>query len=660
MLTEDEVKDICTALVDEQQFKDRNDWIEEARSHLNRTTTPVVPGLEDLSIYFRSPKPRKDAHDYVDKLLGASFSLSIASQARPSGEESATSERRAQTMENMAYRYHARWRSGAGRPSPIAMAIFDMVALKRGHVHLFVNRDLSPLTPMLTAKDGESFTDFRERSKPLLKEFSEGERADLINCEHLPPETVYWNPARTMKLFAGQVPLGPLARQHARDGAGGYLGERGKARRISYDKAEGKIRADVETLDGALSLDVSGGNVERVMLHILYDDEYCYHYIQDGRMSSGKWTRGNEGVLVAVYPNIFGGLPIVDFNGRPTGQDHALHGSTALIEGLYETEPLRTVTGTLILGGAVMAVQQQKTLVPAPGPEAQTARQDNPSPQIHLEAWGRWVDPGWEIAAYKDVLPADVLNAFSLITEEAREQGFPPQLRGMEEQAATSGYHYAKEVDTTASLLDPSLERIADADNEMLKLVFAAHREIPLPIPVRNLHPTRKLGKVPAYVMEEITADPEDIIDSEITSRYDARSQYARTAQVETDLVLEKEGLKPRSQILSETMGVDDVERHMDQFDHDENEKFARAQGRQDAQALFLKVKPVFEGEAIEKAGLAPLLQLLSMAYPAQPQMQPQPMAMNGAAPSIPAQPDPMEPTAPMEPELGMTGAALA
>lgn len=653
MLESADLRGIVSDLTQEPQFQERNEWISWARDMINQQREVSIPGLEDLALSYHSPKLRKDAHSYVNKLVAAPIRIEVAAQVRPGGSETEIAEKRAQRVENLYYRLWARWKASG----VIARAVFDMVALRRGHVHLFLNRDILPIVPQ--PEDGETPTDYTKRAKPILDEFQSGERANLFELEHVAPETVYWTPDRSHKAIAARVPLNPLAKQYARGGAGGYLGEAGKGKGISVNK-QGEIA--VTTVDGT---DVQGSDNDwnrKVTLYIIESAEYCYHYLFDGYADGKDWKSGKEGHLIGCYKNVFGTPGIFDFNGELTGQDHALHGTSALIHGLYETESLVNAFGKLILSGGIEAAQQQRTLIPAAGEGAAREREDHQSevPQVRLlnEKW-RMIPPGYDVSAYTDTLPADVLNAFNAVLQERENYGFPKVLGQPEELDATSGYDRAKATDAVSSQLDPPLERIANAVGEVFTAVASGVKEIGIDVPVRNLHPTSKLGKVPRSVQEEITVSAEDIQDADLSVKFDSKTQYSRIAEVEESMKLMQLDLISETMVMTDVLGYDDPERVRLEIQQDKMRKIADEAAMQDAMALFKKLKPIVEGEAIEEEGLTPAVTVARAQADAEAQQAAEQAAtagapMNGAASAV------MQPMTPPEPnpmaELGLTG----
>lgn len=648
MMSGPAIQDIVAGITQEAQFRERNDWIAWARGHLDRTRDPVIPGLEDLQIRFHSPKPKKDAHGYTNKLIAAPITIQIAAQVGAGGQETETALKRAQNYENLCYRLWARWKER----EVIDDAAFNMVALKRGHLHLFLSRELIPLVPQ--PEDGEGPSDYEKRIRPILDEFQKGDKSNLIDLESVPPEAVFWTPDRSCKIIAARVPVNPLATLYAQSGAGGYAGEAGKGKSITVNK-QGEIA--VMTIAGAE--DVRGGEQawsQMVTLYIVESADYCYHMLFDGYdAGDGKWAQGKKGELIGCYKNYFGVPAIFDINGEPAGRDHALHGRSALIEGLYETEPLRTALGTLIMDGAIVATQQQKTLEMAEGEWAMRERDKNPDaqPSIRLDKNGiRSVTPGWKLSPYRDLLPADVLNAFTIISQESDAMGYPRILGAPEEFDAKSGYDRAKGTDAVSSQLDPPLERIAGTMNQVWKAVGNGIDALGIDLPVGNVYPTAKLGAVPRHVQKEIVITPEDVQGNpDIITRFDSKTQYSKLAEVEQAQGLVQIGWMSETQAFTDVLRYDDPDRVRQEINQDKMRKLADQKAFEDAAALFESIAPIIEGEALEQANVAGLVNAAKAQMAAQP-------SQNGTQSSaLAAEMQPMTEPAPNPmAELGMTG----
>lgn len=619
-MNESDITSIVQSLTREQQFADRNEWIERSRNLLHGRRDPTIPGLENLQLSYHSPKPKKDSHAYVNKLVAAPMTISVAAQVGAGGQETDAAQRRAQRLENLFYRLWHHWvDSGV-----VARALFDTVALKRGHLRLRLNGEL--IDALVGDQQGENVDLARFRAK--LAEYERGERIDLIVCEHVPPETVYWTPGRDVKMIAARVPLHPLREQYARLGVG-----------INVD-AQG-TPTDVVALDGATGLDAGHTDWnKKATLHIVESADKTCHYLQG---------QGSKGFLLGVYDNPFGRPAIYDFEGEPTGQDHALDGCSALIEGLYETEPLRNALGKLIMSAAVEAAQNQKVIEAVEGDWAQQARRDaGGNPAIWLEKDGIMrVAPGWRMSPWRAELSSDVLTAFNLVSLEADQMGFPKVLGAPEELDAKSGYDRAKATDAVSSQLDPPLMRIAGTAVEMFKSVKSAAVELGITVPVRNVHPTARLGATPRHVQEEIAVSPEDAqVDVDISVRFESKTQYSKIAEIETYGPMVGRWMS-ETQYLTDVLGVDDPERVRREIQQDKMRQLADERSFQDAVALFQRVAPYVEGEALEEADVSGLVSLARAQY-------------QGGGEAARAVRQPVNEPAPNpEAELGMTGMAV-
>ncbi len=635
-MTPNEVRELVQMMVNEKQFTARNREYGRMRALLRQERQVVIPGIKNLQLEYRTPKVENDASDYRDRLISAPMSLDVAAQGP--GPKAAE---KAQRLKNLGKRTFDRWMQQAVFDKPL----HDMSALGRGHVLMFLNREILPLPP--SPQEGEDPEAYLKRAGTTLEEFRKGERGDLVMAEPVSPETVYWTSDRAVKMIASRVQLNPLARLHGRDGSGGYW----PSRAINWN---GKTPV-VTTLRDGVATDTSTApwNAE-AWFYLVADGDYCYHML-------GASLPGTDIEPVGCYLNVFGRPPIFDIDGRRTGEPDALWSARPLIAGLYQLAPIENVMGTIIAAGAVTATQEQKTLEPAPGQEAVEERADNrENMQVRLLN-GQFILPpfGWRITETGIELPDTVLKAREMVRGEMDEYGYPRVLGRPEEISASSGYDRAKAQDAVTSKLDPPLQHWADCITEMLAAQFTSIKTLGEPMTVRNLNDTPELGAMPIQVQEEITVNPDDVVDVDISVSFDSVTTYTRLALEEQGIGQMSAGVMHKDEYLREVRGVQDVRRWRDDKAISDMYDFADLKAVEAAQAAFTAIQQFAMAESQQKAGLKEPSASVSQQVLGQ-----QPGDQGGGGGGGPTYPTgggggraPIEPTPDPAAELGMTGA---
>ena len=654
-LSEQEIRELVRDVSRDTQFVDRNTEISRRRGYLRGESRVSVPGITEaesgtegggLQAQFHSPKIRRDANAYKRVIRNAPASISIAAQS-----DKPNAIKNAQAMQNFARRWYTYW-LGKGA---FDGALFNMAGVHRGVVHLKLNNDVMPMVPQ--PEKGESPDAYAERAKDVLKDFASGERADLIEPESILPETVFWTPDRSIKFMKANVPLNPLARIYAQAGAGGYAKNTdGSGKRIRVDD---KGRVDVTSLVGGVEENAPKPSRSTVMLYVVESAEYIYHLLLSEASDEGKY----KDYLLGCYTNPFGVACFFDVDADRTGEPDALWEVTPLCDGLYESEPLINLFGTLIMDAGVKAVQAQRELKPVAGADAVEERKRLTAQQVmvrHLRGGYRLPPPGYEITAPQDNLPADVISAFALVREDSERNGFPPVLANPTELKATSGYDRAKAQDTVSSALDHPLENWGSAVAGMLNAVFTCIGSLPLKegVTLRSLHPSSKIGAVPQSVQDNITIKPDMIEDVDTSVIFDSTTTYTRIALQEEGQKQLGLGLMHKTEYIRDVRGVDDPERWYDEKAYAEITDLAESEALKDATEVFVTIKGLTGDQAIDASGLRPLLDAIAAGQGmVQDPMDP---AATAGAPSIPTGPDsamPLEPSPNPEAELGRTGA---
>lgn len=625
--TEDELEDLCRTLTEEKHFTDRNAEWKENRRLVHREREVVFPG-GDLEVQYLTPEPLEAADKYTARFLGAPITINVSAQGPgPKAIE------RAQAMENYDYRLYNRWRAAGIFHGPI----HDMCGVTgEGWVHMTLNRELLPIIPEPGDEGDEAYL---QRNADVWKDFTEGEKPDLITVEPVTePETIYYDRTKSVILMHADVPLGPLARQYGREGAGGKYGEKGKSKAITKDGQ----KLTVQTIEGGI--DPQGWNQglyqATVKLYVVETADYIYHLVEDGENAAGKDYKNL--VRLGCYKNVFGAPGFVNVQGRKTNHPSAKHAVHPLTHGMLALAPYHNIMKSIVVSGGVFGEWSRIFLKPVAGDAAALERQNNKS--LEIELIGNRVlkvPDGYEAVQPNIGVNADTLNADAQMEAKMIALGYPPALGSPEEVDASSGYQQAVMRDTVANTLDPPLENIASMVNQLLRLKDTAIKTLGYPVTFRNFSPTDEMGKVARNVMDEITIDPDDIVEVDRSVSFDSLTQYARQAKIELGRGLLAEGRITEDMFFRDYMGVDDPQRLKKQRLIEKAMLVAENFALKAAEATFQEVTQDVAAEAVVDSGVAPFMQDPPM--PTEPSLASLAgtYTQNGAGGPVPLEPAP-------------------
>ena len=626
--TADEIAELVRDIKDEQSFRDRNEVWGAQRRLVFQERPVVIPGIE-METEYRTPELLEAADKFTARFLGAPFTVDVSAQG--AGPKAIM---KAQAMENYDYRLLSRWWA----KGLFTGAIHDMCGVTgEGWVHLTLNREVLPVIPQEGDYDNEEA--YLTRAKEVLDEFSKGERPDLFQLEPVrEPETIYYTPDRSVIFAQMKVPLAPLQRQYARSGAGGLLAEKGKGKLI--DRSNGLTT--ITSIEGGVYPE--GWNTanykETVLLYIVETPDCIYHLIEDGVESDGKTpgSRYNAMTAVGQYKNIFGAPGFVSVQARVTNHPSAKHAVHPLTHAAIAIAPNVNITGTIVYSGGILGEMQRVTLVPMPGAEAMEERRNNKNLEIELLGQRVIKFPDGYTAVQPNIgVNADTLNAFASLEAKMQAYGYPAELGNPSDVDASSGYQQAVMRDTVANVIDPPMQNIATMLNTLLQLKDTGIATLGLPVTFRNFAPTDEMGAMNRAVMDEITIDPDDIVEVDRVVRFDSLTQYARTARIEMYRGLLQEGRITEDMFFREGMGVDDPERLKRMRFQEKCQTIAEAMALKTGEALLQQVIADVSAEAMVESGMSPFVD----APPAE--MAADPMGgisvSNGAGGAVPLQP---------------------
>jgi hypothetical protein len=657
-LTASDIQTLVRDVKDEQQFKERNTTLERRRQYVHQRSSVSVPGITEadgdgLKAQFRSPKFRDDAFGYQEKFLSVPYTIDVTAI-----DESATAQQNAQRMKDYALRRMSLWK----RERVLHQALFDLASVGKGVIHGALNREILPIVPQ--PNEGESPSQYIERPdvQKVLGPFKSGKRSDLFVWESVKWETVYHTPDRSVRFLAAEVPLNPLAAIYAKPGAGGYAATPGAGKRIEVK--DGQLQ--VTTLSGAQPTDTGRAwqiGAQHVTLYIVEDKDFCYHMLLSGKSGSdGRF----EDALIGVYKNYFGTPAFFDFDARVSGDPREIDSVIPLIDGLYQTEPLVALFGTLVMDAGVRAVQARSNLNPAPGPEAAQERSDaGPNIIVRDIGGGYRLGPGgYIIAPSADQLPKDVIVAYQNAKADSLTYGMPPVIGQPQEVHASSGYDRSKAQDAVSSRMDTPLEHIGDGCAGMLGAEFHGIKELGIAITIRNPQNIEESSPVAQNVAKAITITPDMIEDVDLSVTFDSKTQYSRIAELEESMKLRTAGLMHKREILRDVRGIDDPARWEVEKLYSDADEFIESEALADVKALLIQIKGLVGEQAVNASGMAPFVAAAeanqqAVMQPPEPGLTPPPAA--GETASIPSGPGSAMPIAgpPQNPgaELGMTAA---
>ena len=589
-MNESQVQELVTQITGESQFRERNTEWSEARRLVFREREVVIPGTT-MEAEYRTPELLEAADKYTARFLGAPFTVNVSAQG-----PGPKAEMKAQAMENYDYRLLTRWWSQGLFHGPI----HDMVGVTgEGWVHLTLNRSILPVIPR--EEDYDNPEAYLKRAKEVLDEFTTGERADLLQIEPIrEPESIYYTPDKSVIFSAIKVPLPPLQKQYGKPGAGGLWGEKGKAKGINVSNGA----YEITSLEGAVEEDSWNASLysNTVLLYVVEDADYIYHLIED--------AGGGKKHALGCYKNIFGAPGFVNVQGRTTNHPSAKFAVHPLTHAAMAIAPLHNITATIVYSGGILGEMQRVTLEPLPGDEAARERKDNRN--LEIELLGNRVVKFPD--GYKAVQPnigvnADTLQAHAQLEAKMVQYGYPQELGNPADADATSGYQQAVMRDTVANIIDPPLANIAAMLNRLLTLKDTGIKTLDIPVTFRNFAPTDDMGKVARSVMDEITIDPDDIVEVDREVSFDSLTLYARQAKIELGRTLLAEGRITEDMFLRDFMGIDDPLRLKRQRLIEKAQAIAEETALKAATALFGKVSQAVAAEATVNSGIAPFVQ---------------------------------------------------
>lgn len=574
-----DLREMVQAVMQDPLFADRNLEYASRREFIYGRRPVRVPGLEQMQAEYHWPRLRKHGNAFKNRLLNAPATFNIAAQSdKPNALKSA------QKMKNFASRQYDRWRAQGCFDG----AIFDMVTMGRGQLHPFINRDVLPIIP--EPGIGQTPDDYKKNAKAILDEFSKGQRTDLIGLESVLSETVYWLPDMSVKFMAAELPVSPLAKAYK-----GLDDDRGAA---------------VTTLLGGIATD-SGMSVynKTITLYVVEDADYIYHLIftrNQLEVDTGK-THVDDGHLLGTFTNPFGAPAFIAVEAERTGDPRPLYSALPLIDGLYDVGPLVNIMGTLIVAGGVQATQNQETLENLPGAEAAADRAEADPNDLEinqLQNGIRIAPEGKRIVPSGYKLPADVSNAYAAMLKEAEEYGYPVALGQPQDMQTKSGYDRALIQEPVSAALDPPLEHIGDAINALTLLSFEAYKSFAIPATIRNLQPSTDLGRLDQSVEEEITLQPDDIVDVDTAVTFSSITKATQIADQEEGMKMLGLGLMFKDEFLTDHRGVQDIERYYDRETISKMRDIAQKAIAVDAAAVFQSLRQWAAQKATEAAKL--------------------------------------------------------
>lgn len=631
MLSESEIGALVRDIRNEPHFKERNTEWDGNRRLVFRERPVVIPGIS-METEWRTPDLLDAADKYTARFLGAPFTVNVSAQG-PGPQ----AEKKAQAMENYDYRLLSRWWAN----DCFTGAIHDMAGVTgEGWVHLTLNREILPIIPV--QDDGEDDEAYLARAKPVLDEFTQGEKVDLFQIEPVnEPETIYYNADRSLIFSWADVPLAPLQAQYSREGAGGLLGKPGKGKSIS--ESDGKFT--IRTIAGSVNPEGTNAYLygKTVKLYIVETADYIYHLIED--------LGGEKVQALGCYKNVFGAPGFVWVHARKTNHPSSKHAVHPLTHAAIAIAPTYNIMGTIVYSGGILGEFMRFTLEELPGAEAAQSRAGNKNLEIEMIGQRAYKGPdGYKIVQQNLGVSPDTVKSFADLEAKMLRSGYDPALNPDAQMQASSGYQQAIVRDLAADTLDPPLTNIASMLSQILRLKDTGVKTLGIPITFRNFAPTAELGKVARSVMDEITINPDDIVDVDRSVSFDSLTQYARQAKIELGRELLGEGRITEDMFLREYMGVDDPLRLKKQRLVEKAQTIAEEAALKAAGALFQRITEPVGQEAMAQTGVLPFAQNAQDTPDAQAGVY----VGNGADGAVPVAPAPPNPQA----EMAMAGGA--
>ncbi len=539
---EEEVAALVTAVTTDNPFVLRDQEYENRRDLLYQRRFVSIPGVtidaygkqRPTAVQFRSPEIKDDAHAFKNRMLASPLKIKVAAV-----KKSQKAEESAQRQEDFFYRHYYRWRD----QGVFDGALFDQASLGVGWVHLSLNTDLLPIVPDYDEDDPDGWAQIAQDE---LDKFASGEKPELFVLEHVDANTIYWSPDQKILIQKARVPLNPLVEKY------GSLG-----RQISVDD---KGTMSVTTLEPGQNVMVYRSNWARqATLYTVETEDYCYHLISN-RLDTVNPQSGDFAMLGA-YKNYFGTPTFMKVVGEKTGSSDPLYQYRPMLNGKYQTVPIKNILTTSMTTAGSEAAQTRYSLEwigQGPAPDDQnlvvTMTEDgvlNPPAGYKLVSAGLTVGP-------------DLPGALAHI-QQIDQYGYPKALARPEEVAASSGYDRARQQDAVASLLDPPLAHFAAMMTDVFRAMLHAVVELDVPITVRSTQ-TRATGGRSVVTLKEATLDPSDCVDdTDISVDFNSVTIFSRIAMQEEGMKLMQADQLTETQMQTDIMGTDDLEAWRDE-----------------------------------------------------------------------------------------------
>lgn len=538
--SESDVVGIVQTITNDNPFLQRDRAYEDQRDLLYQRRFVSIPGVtvdgsgnkKPGMVQFRSPEIESDAHAFKNRMLAAPLKIKVA--AIRTGVKS---EESANRQEQFFYRHYYRWRDRGVFDG----ALFDMASVGVGWVHLALNTDLLPIVPDYDEDDPDGFMDL---AADELSAFTSGEKPDLFVLEHVDANTMYWSPDQTVLIQKALVPMNPLVQQY---------GERGKQIYLDDNGAPA-----VTTLEPGQNVMTYRANWARqVTLYTVETSDYCYHVLLN---RSGNESQGS---VLGAYKNYFGRPTFFPCYGEKTASSDPQFMYRALLNGKYQTVPIKNILRTSMATSGSESAQQRYTVEWAGGGQAPES-DDNVTVQLGDDGVLYASDSRYKVVSSGLTVGPDLPGALQDI-ERADTYGYPKSLNRPEEVAASSGYDRARQQDAVASLLDPPLAHYASMLTDVFRALLNAVGEIDQPITVRSTQ-TRPNGAGGVQLQQEATLQPDDVKpDTDISVNFNSITSFTRIAMQEEGLKLMQADQMIESDFQTDVMGTDDLTAWRDQ-----------------------------------------------------------------------------------------------
>ena len=541
--SQEEIAALVTAVTTDNPFVLRDQEYEKRRDLLFQRRFVSIPGVtvdakgnqRPSALQFRSPEIEDDAHAFKNRMLASPLKIKVAAV-----KKSQKAEEAAQRQEDFFYRHYYRWRD----QGVFDGALFDQASLGIGWVHLSLNTELLPIVPDYDADDAEGFM---RLAQDELEKFTTGEKSELFVLEHIDTNTMYWSPDGKIKIQKARVPLNPLVEKYG-----------GMGVQVSVDDKE---NLSITTLTPGQNVMVYRSNWARqATLYTVETDDYCYHLVSS-RVSTPTPAK-EEFLMLGAYRNYFGTPCFFKVVGEKTGSSDPLYQYRPMLNGKYQTVPVKNIlTTSMVTAGSEAAQQRYSVKWVGQGPPPD----DDANVIVTLTEDGIFnLPPGYEIVSSNLTVGPDLPGALAHL-EKIDMYGYPKALARPEEVAASSGYDRARQQDAVASLLDPPLAHFAAMMTDVFRAMLHAVVEIGVPITVRSTT-TKATGGRGIVTLKEATLNPEDCKDdTDISVDFNSVTIFSRIAMQEEGMKLMQADQLTETQMQSDVMGTDDLEAWRDQ-----------------------------------------------------------------------------------------------